>query len=144
MATIKNRFNKFQHGRTSVFDEPPLGAPKTATTEENIEKIHDLVLVDRRLKVHKIAETVDISKDCMGYILQDILGIKKVSARWLPRLLFSDNQTLGPNWTNWAKNCCLIRRFFLDLVPCDFFLFPNLKKSLPGQKFESIEQIWVK
>jgi transposase len=84
MATVKNWFNEFQRGRTSVFDEPPLGAPKTATTEENIEKIHDLVLVGRRLKVHKIAETVDISKDCMGYILQEILGIKKLSARWLP------------------------------------------------------------
>ena len=24
-----------------------------------------------------------------------------------------------------------------DLAPCDFFLFPNLKKSLAGQKFES-------
>jgi len=23
-----------------------------------------------------------------------------------------------------------------DLAPCDFFLFPNLKKSLAGQKFE--------
>jgi len=24
-----------------------------------------------------------------------------------------------------------------DLAPCDFFLFPNLKKSLDGQKFAS-------
>ena len=28
-----------------------------------------------------------------------------------------------------------------DLVPCDFFLFPNLKKSPAGQKFESNEEI---
>ena len=28
-----------------------------------------------------------------------------------------------------------------DLAPCDFFLFPNLKKSLAGQKFESNEEI---
>ena len=27
-----------------------------------------------------------------------------------------------------------------DLAPCDFFLFPNLKKSLAGQKFESNEE----
>ena len=27
MATVKNWFNEFQHGRTSVFDEPRLGAP---------------------------------------------------------------------------------------------------------------------
>jgi len=28
-----------------------------------------------------------------------------------------------------------------DLAPCDFFLFPNLKKSLAGQKFASNEGI---
>ena len=28
-----------------------------------------------------------------------------------------------------------------NLVPCDFFLFPNLKKSLAGQKFESNEEV---
>ena len=43
MATVKNWFNEFQRGRTSVFDEPRPGAPKTATTEDNVTKIHDLV-----------------------------------------------------------------------------------------------------
>ncbi|EFN78485.1 Histone-lysine N-methyltransferase SETMAR, partial [Harpegnathos saltator] len=28
-----------------------------------------------------------------------------------------------------------------DLAPCDFFLFPNLKKSLAGQKFEPNEEV---
>ncbi len=32
------------------------GAPKTATMEDNVKKIHDLVLADRRLKVREIAE----------------------------------------------------------------------------------------
>ena len=28
-----------------------------------------------------------------------------------------------------------------DLAPCDFFLVPNLKKSVAGQKFESNEEV---
>jgi len=28
-----------------------------------------------------------------------------------------------------------------DFAPCDFFLFPNLKKSLAGQKFASNENV---
>ena len=28
-----------------------------------------------------------------------------------------------------------------DLAPCNFFLFPNLKKSFAGQKFESNEEV---
>ncbi|XP_039302537.1 uncharacterized protein LOC120357081 [Solenopsis invicta] len=92
MATVKNWFNEFQRGRTSVFDEPRPGAPKMATTEDNVTKIHDLVLADRRLKMREIAETVSISKDRVGHILHEILGMKKLSARWVPHLLTPDNK----------------------------------------------------
>jgi len=81
MATVQNWFNEFQRGRTSVFDEPRPSAPKTATTEDNVTKIHDPVLADRRLKIPKIAETVGMSKDRVGHILHEILGMKKLSAR---------------------------------------------------------------
>ena len=43
MATVKNWFNEFERRHTSVFDEPRRGAPKTATTEDDVTKIHDLV-----------------------------------------------------------------------------------------------------
>ena len=55
-------------------------------------KVHDLVLADRRLKVREIAETVGISKDRVGHILHEILGMRKLSARWVPRLLTPDNK----------------------------------------------------
>ena len=78
MATVKNWFNEFQRSRTSVFDEPRSGAPKTATTEDNVNKTNDLVLADRRLKVREIAQTVGISKDCVGHTLHEIMDIRKL------------------------------------------------------------------
>ena len=33
--------------------------------------------------------------------------------------------------------------YSLDLAPCDFFLFPNLKTLLAGQKIESNEEVIV-
>jgi len=92
MATVKNWFNEFQRGRTSVFNEPRPGVLKTATTEHNVIKINDLVLADRRLKIREIAETVGMSKDRVGQILYAILGMRKLSARWVPRLLTPDNK----------------------------------------------------
>jgi len=89
MGTVKNWFNEFQRGRTSAFDEPRPGAPKRATTEDNVTKIHDLVLADRRLKIRKIAETVDH----VGHILHEILGRRKLSARWDIR---TTNATVRP------------------------------------------------
>jgi len=91
MATVKNWFKEFQRVRTSVFDEPRPGAPKTATTEDNVTKIQDLVLADRRLKIREISETVGMSNDRVGDILHEILGMRKLSPRWVPRLLTPDN-----------------------------------------------------
>ena len=80
LATVKIWFNEFQRGRTSVFGEPRPGAPKMATTGDNVKKISDLVLADCRLKVREIAETVGTSKDCGGHILHEILSMRKLSA----------------------------------------------------------------
>jgi len=63
-----------------------------ATTEHNVIKINDLVLADRRLKMSEIAETVGMSKDRVGHVLDAILGMRKLSARWVPRLLTPDNK----------------------------------------------------
>jgi len=91
MATVKNLFNEFQRGRSSVFDEPRPGAPKTAA-EDNVTKIYDLGLADRRLKISEKAKTVGMSKDRVGHILYEILGMRNLSARWVPRLLTPNNK----------------------------------------------------
>ena len=92
MATVKNWFKEFQRGRTSIFDKPHPGVPKSAITDDNVKKIHDLVLVNHRLKVREIAETIGIAKHCVGHILHEILCKRKLSARWVPRLLTPDNK----------------------------------------------------
>lgn len=57
-------------------DEAHPGAPKTVTKEDKVTKGHDLVLVDRRLKVRK---TVNISKQRVNYIPHEKLGLKELS-----------------------------------------------------------------
>ena len=69
-----------------------IGSTKTATTENNVTKTHDLALADRRLQVREIADTVGISKDRVGHILHEILDMRKLSARWVPLLLTSVNK----------------------------------------------------
>ena len=46
-----------------------------------------MVLADRRLKVRKIVEPTGISHGSVVSILEDHLGMKKLSARWVARLL---------------------------------------------------------
>lgn len=52
---------------------------------------HDFVLAD--VLAGEIAETVGASKDRTGYILHEILDMKK---RWVPRLLTPASATVRP------------------------------------------------
>jgi transposase len=90
--TIKKWAVEFKHGRASLEDDPHEGRPKSATTAEIIEQVHDMVLDDRRMKVREIAETIDISKERVGYILHEELDMKKLCVRWVPRMLTADQK----------------------------------------------------
>jgi hypothetical protein len=79
-SAIKKWAAKFKCGHTSLEDDPRDGRPISATTPEIIEQVHDMVLDDRRMKVHEIAETISISKERVGYTsnLHDELHMKKL------------------------------------------------------------------
>ena len=62
-ATIKKWAAEFKRGRTGLEDDPRKGRPKSATTPEIIEQVHDMVLDNRRMKVHEIAEAIGISNE---------------------------------------------------------------------------------
>jgi len=51
-----------------------------------------MVLDDLRMKVREIAETIGSSKERVGYILYEELDMKKLCARWVPRLLTADQK----------------------------------------------------
>jgi len=91
-STIKKWAAKFKHGHTSLEDDPREGHPKNATPPEIIEQVHDMVLDDQWMKVREIAETIGISKERVGYVLHEELDMKKLCARWVPRLLVADQK----------------------------------------------------
>ncbi|XP_067120941.1 protein GVQW3-like [Centruroides vittatus] len=101
-TTVKKWTSLFKSGRESVEDDPRSGRPSTAVTEENIDKVHDFVLADRRLKTREIAETTGISVDRVHHTLTENLGMTKVSARLLPHLLTPEQNCVR---TLMSKEC---------------------------------------
>ena len=91
-STIKKWAAEFKRGCTSLEDDPHEGRPKSATTLEIIEQVHDMVLDDWWMTVREIAETIGISKERVGYILHEELDMKTLCARWVPRLLTVDQK----------------------------------------------------
>lgn len=80
-------FSEFKRGRTSTSDAERSGRLNEAVTPENIKKVHKIVLADRKLKVHEIANIVKISDGSVATILHEYLGMRKLCAKWVPREL---------------------------------------------------------
>ena len=62
----------------------------TVATPEMVNKVHDIVMTDRQLTERYIASTVGISQERVHSILTEDLEMKKLLARWVPRLLTVD------------------------------------------------------
>lgn len=125
MTTIRYWFNEFKRGRTSVFDEERPGRPIEVTTEDMVNKIHDIVLADRRVKIREIADIVDISIERIQNILHKKLGMRKLSARWVPRLLTVEQKR---NRMTTSEHC-------LDMFK------RNPKEFL--RRFVTVDETWI-
>ncbi|XP_047144659.1 protein GVQW3-like [Hydra vulgaris] len=80
-TTVYDWYNEFKHGRSSTSDAERSGRPKEVSTEEMIEKIHDIVIENGKIKVREIANRVNISYEHVFNILHRHLEMKKLAAR---------------------------------------------------------------
>ncbi|CAK9805507.1 Protein GVQW3 [Anthophora plagiata] len=85
-------FIRFKNGRQSIEDDPRPGRPLIATDNTCIEKISDLVRVNRRLTVRELSEEVGISIGSCHEILTEKLNMHRVAAKFVPRLMTEEQK----------------------------------------------------
>ena len=81
---------RLKDGRESTEDDKHTGRPVTITTEKKVAEIQEFILEDRRVTVETVARHFDISYGTAQDIMTNKLGMRRVSARWVPRLLLPD------------------------------------------------------
>lgn len=86
-STVARWVKEFKLGRTSTEDEHREGRPSTSLTEENVKKVEEVILADRRVTIRHVAEVTGISYGSIQRILTNELHMRKVSARWVPKML---------------------------------------------------------
>jgi len=91
-ATIKHWVAQFQHGDFSTCDAPRPGRPKTVTTPDFIDQIHELMFQDQRISAKSIAEQLGISRELNGSNIHQDLDMQKLSAKWVPKCLNIDQK----------------------------------------------------
>ncbi|UYV63365.1 hypothetical protein LAZ67_2003861 [Cordylochernes scorpioides] len=226
-SNVYRWYKMFSEGREDVNDEERAGRPSTSTTDEKNNEVEKMILANRRITVREVAEDLNISiSSCHSIFIND-LGMRRVAAKFVPKLLNCDqkqhrmniaNEMLDsvrddPNllqrvitgdeagvvhheflpqgrtvnkeyylqvmrnlreairqkrpdlWKNknWllhhdnapAHTSLLVRDFLAknntlmmpqppyspDLAPCDFFLFPKLKRPMKGRRYATLDEI---
>ena len=119
-------YKRFQDGREEVEDGERPGRPITSTTDENVEKVKEMVMNDRRIAIREVADDVGLSNGSCPEMFSNILGMKRVAAKFVPKLLnFEQKQQR----MEVAQKSLMMPQppYSPDIAPYDFFLFPKIK-----------------
>ncbi|CAK9833775.1 Mariner Mos1 transposase [Anthophora retusa] len=80
-------YKKLKDGRTVVDDLPRSGRPSTSVTDENVEKVKEIVLKNRRVSIREIAADIRVSFGSVHSVMNDVLSMRRIEARLVPRML---------------------------------------------------------
>ncbi|PNF43266.1 hypothetical protein B7P43_G14892 [Cryptotermes secundus] len=88
-------YKSFKNGRTSTDDDERSGPPSTGTTPENVAKVRDLILQDRRLTIQDLCNTLRLSYGTYQRILSEELNMRRTAAKELQQQLQEDPNFLS-------------------------------------------------
>jgi histone-lysine N-methyltransferase SETMAR len=83
---------KFESGVECIKNAPKSARPKSASRNEIVSKIKDIIKGDARFTVRDIARKVGISLSTVHFILKKHLKVRNISARWVPHLLIDEQK----------------------------------------------------
>ena len=92
MTRIKEWYNRFKEGQTSVESDLRSGRPSTCRNEGNINEVNHLIFDNRRLTEREIGDELNSGKDSAHAILTQDLGMQRVAAKFVPRLLSQEQK----------------------------------------------------
>lgn len=136
-------YKAFKEGREIVEDMPRSGRPSTSSTDENIEKVKEIVLDNRHSSLREIARDLNISHESVRSILVDILGMRRVAARLVPKELnFLQKQYREQVSLDMLDRANSDPTFMERIITGDeTWVYELLKLPLRGTRFDSIEAI---
>jgi histone-lysine N-methyltransferase SETMAR len=85
-------FSRFKNGNMSIKGLPRPGRPSTIRNEENIEKVRQAINEDRRKTIEQVSEETNVSWSSCQRILTDDLRMRRLSAKFVPRLLTEEQK----------------------------------------------------
>ncbi|UYV61406.1 hypothetical protein LAZ67_1004740 [Cordylochernes scorpioides] len=166
-TTVFEWHSRFKAGRISIEDDPRQRRPKFQRTDENVQKITDLIKENPRTTLLELEQDTGISKTTIGRIVTEDLKLKKTPAKFIPRFLTNEQKLCrlatcedmmemtrtDPEWKDkiitgdetWVYGYDPETKpqsaEWRDIAPNDFFLFPKLKAVLKVRHFDTRDDI---
>ena len=82
----------FQRGEMSCEDQPRSGQTSTCRNDENLERVCNAINADCRQTTDEISEITGLSWSSCQRMLTEDLNMKRVSTKFVPRLLTEDQK----------------------------------------------------
>ncbi|XP_015922448.1 protein GVQW3-like [Parasteatoda tepidariorum] len=83
----------FKSGRESIEDDERSGRPSTSKTDENIDKVKEILFNNSKLTIREIAEGLNIAYISVQDILVNDLGFRRVATKLVPKdLIFTQKR----------------------------------------------------
>jgi len=89
-ARVFEWFSRFKKGDLSIEDQPHTGRPSSSWKDENITKIREKLNEDLCYTIDELLEVTGVSWSSVQRILTQDLGMRRVAAKFVPRLLTED------------------------------------------------------
>ncbi|UYV78250.1 hypothetical protein LAZ67_16000683 [Cordylochernes scorpioides] len=99
-SNVYRWYKMFSEGREDVNDEERAGRPSTSSTDEKINEVKKMILANRRITVREVAEDLNISIGSCHSIFINDLGMRRVAAKFVPKLLNCDQKQHRMNIAN--------------------------------------------
>ncbi|UYV84186.1 hypothetical protein LAZ67_X001468 [Cordylochernes scorpioides] len=99
-SNVYRWYKMYSEGREDVNDEERAGRPSTSTTDEKINEVEKMILANRRITVREVAEDLNISIGSCHSIFINDLGMRRVAAKFVPKLLNCDQKQHRMNIAN--------------------------------------------
>ena len=75
-------------------DDPLSGRKVTVSTDKRIAAIEVYAMKDRRITVRQVGENFDIGYGAAQDMMTNVLGMRRVCARWVPGQLVPEQKTV--------------------------------------------------
>ncbi|KFD52867.1 hypothetical protein M514_06177 [Trichuris suis] len=86
-SVVYEGIRRFKEGREAIEDDRRAGRSATTMSEGTVALVRNLVEGDRRITIRRIARMARISPHSAFGIMHETLGLRELSARWVPKAL---------------------------------------------------------